>query len=1126
MIPLGASAADGKTGGQIYNIGGKKLMKKLLSVLLAMCMVLGFMPTVTFAEDDHTHCVCGGENSVGDHTTHTAVTWTGISDLREITTPGNYFLRNDVTLSNTWTCYFDGVNLCLNGKAITGAKDKEAIYINSGASLTVTDCTADSSKVGKIAHNSGEYGGGVVNDGTLTLYNGSIADNLGFHPDPGGVNNRNTFIMNGGSIENNYSGGSGGGVYNGTDGTFTMNGGSIENNRASLCGGVGNDGTFTMNGGSIKNNDGGSASGVDNEGIFTMNGGSITDNSGLSGVYNGGTFTVSGNVNISGNFNRQGVLKNVFLYSPDGKTVTVESGKPLAATARIGITAEDPASSPTVVTGTTSVRGFYSDDTGYSLVSNGSGGLKLTADHIHCFCGNENSVGDHTAHTAVPWTGISGLSEITAEGNYYLKNDVTLSDYWDCNFDGVNLCLNGKTITSTNLGYAIRIFAGESLTITDCRETVGKITHNERDGSGIGNIGTLTLWNGSITDNVYGGGVYNEGTFTMNGGIIENNSAMFDGGGVNNLGTFTMNGGSITGSNETRRGGGVFNEGTFAMNGGSISDNYGGLGGGVYNEGTFKMSGGSISDNGAASGAGVRNHGTLTMTGGSITGNIGGYGVVIRDLGNFTVSGDVNISDNRDKYYVEKNVLFVNGNTITVEESKPLAATARIGITAMDPASYPTVVTGTTDTIGFFSDNADYMLVDNDSNGLKLTDALVTVSGVKLLNEAGGTEMAGGKTYNGKAVAYDDSAVSYTPTVSGVSLTYTWQKLNDETYSDLTTAPKAAGSYRLLVSAVKNGNTLGTQVLEFTINSYNANGSEYSTNADKHDPSGVGDYWQNVDYVVTAADGWQLSETNTAEGSWVESLTRSEETNSGSLRFYVRNKTSGIISEVITKHYNIDKTPPVISGIEDGKFYCEDVTITAEDENFKELRINNIPQGAKAVIVLLVKHLSADNKATVTALDKAGNATSVTIYYGHDWGEWVSNGDDTHARICKVNSEHTETADCHGGTATCKDRAICDDCKTAYGALEPHNNTNLQHFPAKEATKDAEGNIEYWYCDGCGRYYSDMDGTMEIQKADTVIEKLKDDSSCNLIRRIILMLVNVVIAIIIKLVIAIKNLCR
>ena len=63
-------------------------------------------------------------------------------------------------------------------------------------------------------------------------------------------------------------------------------------------------------------------------------------------------------------------------------------------------------------------------------------------------------------------------------------------------------------------------------------------------------------------------------------------------------------------------------------------------------------------------------------------------------------------------------------------------------------------------------------------------------------------------------------------------------------------------------------------------------------------------------------------------------------------------------------------------------------------------------------------------------------------------------------------------------------------CGKAYGELDPKNHTDLKHFPAKAATEDAEGNIEYWYCEGCNKYYSDKDGTKEIKKADTVTAKL------------------------------------
>ena len=81
-----------------------------------------------------------------------------------------------------------------------------------------------------------------------------------------------------------------------------------------------------------------------------------------------------------------------------------------------------------------------------------------------------------------------------------------------------------------------------------------------------------------------------------------------------------------------------------------------------------------------------------------------------------------------------------------------------------------------------------------------------------------------------------------------------------------------------------------------------------------------------------------------------------------------------------------------------------------------------------------------------------------------------------------------------GGKATCKDKAVCEICGKAYGELEADNHADLTHIDAKAATKDAEGNIEYWYCDGCGKYYSDAAATKEITKAETITAKLKEDS--------------------------------
>ena len=155
----------------------------------------------------------------------------------------------------------------------------------------------------------------------------------------------------------------------------------------------------------------------------------------------------------------------------------------------------------------------------------------------------------------------------------------------------------------------------------------------------------------------------------------------------------------------------------------------------------------------------------------------------------------------------------------------------------------------------------------------------------------------------------------------------------------------------------------------------------------------------------------------------------------------------------------------------------------------------------------------------VCGLSSEGTADETTFFSGnaldHNWGDWTSNEDGTHTRTCTVDgcSAVTQTENCidankdhkcdycgkkltehTGGKATCKDKAKCEVCGAEYGELDPKNHTNLKHFPAKAATKTTEGNIEYWYCEGCGKYFSDKDGTKEIKKADTVTAKLKDDS--------------------------------
>ena len=116
---------------------------------------------------------------------------------------------------------------------------------------------------------------------------------------------------------------------------------------------------------------------------------------------------------------------------------------------------------------------------------------------------------------------------------------------------------------------------------------------------------------------------------------------------------------------------------------------------------------------------------------------------------------------------------------------------------------------------------------------------------------------------------------------------------------------------------------------------------------------------------------------------------------------------------------------------------------------------------------------------------------------GHSWkSDWTSDATHHWHECANENCDVTDNAgkkgyaEHSGGKATCTQNAVCEICKASYGSLDPNNHTDLKHIDAKAATAAEEGNIAYWYCDGCKKYFSDKDGTKEIAKADTVTAKL------------------------------------
>ena len=717
------------------------------------------------------HKICG-ETGCTDPEHGKELEWTGVSSLDQITANGNYYLLCDVALADdAWTCNYN-VNLCLSGHTIYGASEKDVIVVAEGKSLAITDCYS-SDFAGKITHKSGEMGCGIANNGTLTLWNGSIYNNKA---ETRGV-----------------------AVYNASNCVFNMRGGSIADNTMvnSYYGTVYNAGTFNMSGGTITGNTAMYGSGVCNHygATFNMSGGSITGNKTDSshiydsgGVYNIGTFNLSGMVNITGNVNNNGAA-NVYL---NAGWIAVDNAKSLDAASRVGISLNSIDTTPYGVKGSTDTGVFTSDSAKYQLVKDGND-LKWAQlyNHVHYICGSssceEKDSEGQPLHAYCDFTAISSLSEITADGSYYLMGDVALDSTWKCDYN-VNLCLNGKSITGPAGSEAIKVAAGASLAITDCHtgDAAGKITHaTDATGRGITNDGTLTLWNGSITGNkvddgsdYVGGGVYNDGAFTMNGGSVAGNTGYY-GGGVYNSGLFTLVGGSVGENFGSYRGGGVYNEGTFAVAGSAISGNTAGsYGGGVYNDSELKLSG------------------------------------KVSIIGNKAGDGEQAADDN----------VRLNYEVITVEEGASLDAESRVGVCAVNPAGGAQAVAGSVNTDVFTSDDNSYELVENgDKTGLSFSAKTVEVSGVKLLDSDGGSEMGGGdaksKVYDGLAAAYNAESATVSQTVRGAALVYTWQEKDGDGYADITDnqAPKSVGEYQLVVTYERDGVVFGASKLPFTI---------------------------------------------------------------------------------------------------------------------------------------------------------------------------------------------------------------------------------------------------------------------------------------------------------------------
>ena len=406
--------------------------------------------------------------------------------------------------------------------------------------------------------------------------------------------------------------------------------------------------------------------------------GKITGSGGTSILVDGGSLTLGGKAQITGND------KNILLAQ--GSKISFDSLDP---SAKFGISVENQKdlSDPVAVTDATGGQyfgqlvadGFKDNGVGFELYLSDDGKtvmLGKQSAHTHCICGGRNTNLGHTSHSDVTFQPWRATDKLPTSGNYYLTRNVTLTK--NATLQNANVCLNGYTVTLSDVG---RINPSGTTQLTDC-SVGGKLESYSGKANGgvtISNGNTFCLYGGTLNGVKVEIGQTGGGTFNMYGGKITGNTqgTVVGQSKTSNKSTITINmyGGEISGNNiSENQGGGVF----------------------VGSGNQFNMYGGTIQNNSAVDGGGVY-----------VASAYNAY-----SAGTMTICGDAVIQGNNKAGGVTNNVSLPSGKQITI--SGELVKNANIGVTTRANLSQGNVNIATATDAGwvvaknFTSDNSAY----------------------------------------------------------------------------------------------------------------------------------------------------------------------------------------------------------------------------------------------------------------------------------------------------------------------------------------------------------------------------------------------------------------------------------
>ena len=551
-------------------------------------------------------------------------------------------------------------------------------------------------------------------------------------------------------------------------------------------------------------------------GAFTMQGGEISGNT--VGVHvKSGKLTLGGKAKITDNPAADADIKQNILLA-QGSEISFDSLDP---SAKFGISVEGQDAMQdgdrVAVTDTTGARyfaqlvadGFKNDGLGFELYLSDDGKTVMLGKqsvHTHCICGNSSkNVNGHTHDADItfqPWT---ETNKLPASGNYYLTRNVTLAR--DASLQGANVCLNGYTVTLSNVG---RINPSGTAQLTDCSvDGKGKLESYAGKANGgvtISGGNKFCLYGGTLNGVKVEIGQTGGGTFNMYGGKITGNTK-----------------GTVVGQSKTSKNTTI----TINMYGGEISGNHisENQGGGVFvgSGNQFNMYGGTIQNNSAVDGGGVY-----------IAPAYNAY-----SAGEMTICGDAVIQGNKAGS-VTNNVSLPSGKQITI--SGKLVENAKIGVTTRANFSQGNVNIATATDTGwvaaknFTSDNSAYHVgLAKDGKTVQLQvhshqweysvspdgttiTAKCTAENCDLADSNGGSVKivapSGSLIYDGnKHTATVNKSKDWQGEAVDAS-TIVYKKEGDATF---TGNPKDAGTYTASIALTNGDGSTATASVEYTI---------------------------------------------------------------------------------------------------------------------------------------------------------------------------------------------------------------------------------------------------------------------------------------------------------------------